>query len=369
MGLVKTAPVVRLLPWKTNVAGHYNGCAAAAITKINPIIGEFMCHISNRICAVMLVLMTPLIVSSSIRAQDKEGRVRVDTDLAVVNVLVVDKVGKPVRGLTARQFELFDDGVQRPIENFSAGEAPVSFGIVYDMHPTTEERTRSIIESLRQFKNELGTGDDLFLVAFDMRGLQTFDFIPTVDQLERHMAGPDKSEPRSLYDGVYFASDRIRKSRNQKRVLVIISDGADHNSRHTFSDLSEKVSDVKADVYALIFDENNEPGFTDLTHKGTQRRPFSGDASALDRAALHGLTLDRGGSTYFGSSASALRLQTIYKEIASEMREHYALGFYPELIDNKRHTIRIGLRGVQGAKDLVLTYPPTYRIRVRPLKQ
>jgi|SRR5688572_3222794 len=328
-----------------------------------------MRHSIKQLIGSSKVLLTILVTatSASILAQNKDESIRVDTNLVLINVLVHDKNGQMVSGLKAEQFEVLDDEAKRPIESFSAGDAPVSFGIIYDMHPTTDERTKSVIESLRRFKGEIGSGDDLFLVAFNMRGAQTFDFIPTFDQLEKHMTPPGKREPYSLYDAVFFASDRIQSSRNQKRVLLIISDSADHHSRHTFSDVREKVSDIRAEVYALIFDEKDGYGYSDVTHQSKERYPFSKDASPLDRAAIFDLTLKSGGSTYIGGSQNALRLFTIYTQIARDMRSHYTLGFYPDAVDDKQHKIRIRLRGVPGSKDFVLTYRPSYRNLRRPV--
>ncbi|MGE3468288.1 MAG: VWA domain-containing protein, partial [Pyrinomonadaceae bacterium] len=306
--------------------------------------------------------------SQTLNAQVNQETLRVDTNLVLIDVLVFDKQGGLVRGLKAEQIEVFDEGAKRPLESFSAEEASVSFGINFDMHPTTDERTRSVIGSLRQFKAELKADDDVFLVAFNMRGQQTFDFIPTFEQLERHMAKPDKREPNSLYDAVYFASDRILSSRNRKRVLLIISDSADHRSRHTFSQIRQKVRDIRAEVYAVVLDDIDGYGYSDMTHKGREYYPFSRDASSHDRAAIIDLAMKTGGSTFFGGSQNALRLFAIYKQIAEEMRSHYTLGFYPDAIDDKRHNVRIKLRGVEKGKDLVLTYQTSYQNRKRPVR-
>lgn len=330
-----------------------------------------MNYFEKQISAAMYVLSVVLYLTAStfVAAQDRDEKIRVDTNLVLINVLVRDKKGQMVRGLTSNQFEIFDDNAKQPIEIFSAEEAPVSFGIVYDMHPTTAERTKSVTESLRQFKVELRPQDDVFLVAFNMRGQQTFDFIPTVEQLEKHMTEPGRRELHSLYDAVYLASDRIQSSRNQKRVLLIISDSADHHSRHTFSELREKVGNVKAEVYAVIFGENNELGYSDITHKSQELHPFSKDASPLDRAAIQDLTLKSGGGTYFGGSQNALQLFTIYMQIASEMRAHYTLGFYPDVIDAKQHSIRVRLRSVEGSKNFALTYRMSYKHRPKTAGQ
>ena len=322
----------------------------------------------NNLFGVASLLLTFLLASNSTQlfAQDKDEAVRVDTNLVLVNVLVRDRNGRAVGGLRSEQFQIFDDGEKRRIESFSAGDAPVSFGIVYDLHPTTDDRTKSVIESLRQFKSQLRPDDDIFLLAFNMRGEQTFDFIPTVEQLETHMTPPAKREPYSLYDAIYLASQRIQESRNRKRVLIIISDTADHRSRHKLSEVRGRLNDLKTEVYAIVFDEVDGYGYSDVTHQGKEKFPFTRHASPLDRAAILDLTLRSGGSTYFGASVNSLRLFSIYEQIAEEMRSHYTFGFYPEVMDDKQHSVRIGLSNVKGKKDVVLTYRASYQNPKRP---
>ncbi len=186
--------------------------------------GGFMNAVKKRHFIYGLFLTLSMTIASSVYSQISDENTHIDTNLVLVDVLIIDKSGKPVSGLTADQFELFNDNVKQPIEVFSAEAAPVSFGIVFDMHPTTTERNKAVVESLSEFRKGLGAEDDIFLLAFDMRGQHVFDFVPTLEQLERHMAGPERRQMRSLYDAVYFASNKIQSSRNQKRILLIISD-------------------------------------------------------------------------------------------------------------------------------------------------
>src|SRR3712207_1556057 len=46
---------------------------------------------------------------------DEEDVLRIDTDLVLVEVTVTDAEGKPVRGLKAEDFKLFDDGERREV--------------------------------------------------------------------------------------------------------------------------------------------------------------------------------------------------------------------------------------------------------------
>src|SRR5437762_6032265 len=58
-----------------------------------------------------------LLLATAASAQLKET---VEVHLVEVPVTVVDRAGNPVRGLTAANFELFDQGTKRAIGNFEA---------------------------------------------------------------------------------------------------------------------------------------------------------------------------------------------------------------------------------------------------------
>lgn len=288
--------------------------------------------------------------------QDDET-VRSETDLVTVNVAVRDGQGKFVEGLRAEQFEIFDNRTKQEIAYFSAAEAPVSYGIVYDMHPTTEARTTAVLDSLRAFTKEFGADDRFFVVAFNERGYLNTDFVPTLEQLQKNMK---PAEPRSLYDAIYLAADKLRGSKNLKRTLLVISDSADHGSRHNFSDLSKQLKSFDVQVYAVIFDDSEMWSYADMT-RGERRRRVSDEVNPLDRAALEDLTMKSGGAANFPNSENERELYQIYRRIDREMRRFYSLSFYPAQTDGKWHDLRIGLRSVTGSKKFALTYRQGYQ--------
>lgn len=304
--------------------------------------------------ATLIILIISAFCSFSF-AQDET--VSIETNLVSLNVAVTDKNGDFVRNLRKEQFEVFDGGEKQQIAHFSVEEAPVTYGIVYDMHPTTAERTEAVLDSLRVFTKELRREDNFFIVFFDHRGSLKLDFVPTVEQLARHL--PDRREPNSLYDAIYLATDKIRESPNLKRTLIIVSDSADHRSRHNFSDLNENLKKLDAQIYAVIFDEASNLLYRDVTRNGKNRRA-SLDATALERRAIRDLSIKSGGSVYSPISENSLRLAEIYGEIAAETRRQYTISFYPAEPDGKWHDLRVNLRDAEGSRKFALTYRRGY---------
>lgn len=289
-------------------------------------------------------------------AQDEP--VRIQTEMVTVNVAVRNESGKFVKGLKAEQFEIFDNKIKQEIAYFSADNAPVSYGIVYDMHPTTEDRTAAVLDSLRTFTKGLGAEDRFFIIAFNERGFLNLDFVPTAEQIQNNLK---RAEPRSLYDAIYLAADRLQTGKNLKRVLLVISDSEDHQSRHDFSDVTKILKTFDAQVYAVIFDESEMWRYSDITGDKRVRRIYD-DVSPLDRAALEKLVMKSGGTTNFPVTASGQELYKIYRQIDWEMRCLYSLSFYPAESDGKRHDLRIGLpSSVKGSKKFALTYRQSYQ--------
>ncbi len=309
------------------------------------------------------IFIITLFVIAVAKAQEDES-IRVETDLVTVNVAVTDKQGNAVKNLRQEQFEIFDNKTKQQIAYFAAEKSPVTYGIVYDMHPTTIERMTAVLDSLRFFAKNLPNEDRFFLTAFNQTGSLTLDFIPTPAQIEKNLtAGVKTREPNSLYDAIYAAADKIRQSRSQKKTILIISDGADHNSRHGFSELSKQLKSLDAQIYAVIFDEREMWGYSDITGAGGEgrRRRISNDANPLDRAAIQELTLKSGGTSRYPVTENTLELYKIYNQISAEMREFYTLSFYPSLTDGKRHDLRVNLRETQGSKKFALTYRQSYQ--------
>ena len=301
----------------------------------------------------IFIVITLLVINAG--AQDEPIRTR--TDLVTVNVAILNEQGMFVQGLRKEQFEIFDNKEKQEIAYFSAADAPVSYGIVYDMHPTTEERTAAVLDSLRAFTKQLGADDRFFVVAFNERGYLNLDFVPSSEQITKNLK---PAEPRSLYDALYLAADRLRASVNLKRVLLVISDSADHQSRHDFADVTKQLKTFDVQVYAVIFDESQMWKYGDVT-SGKPRRRIYDDANPLERAALEDLTLKSGGTANFPMTASGAELYQIYRRIDWEMRRFYSLSFYPAEADGKWHDLRIGLRSVKGSKKFALTYRQGYQ--------
>ncbi|MDQ5846947.1 MAG: hypothetical protein M3539_16805 [Acidobacteriota bacterium] len=66
-------------------------------------------------------------------------------------MIVTDRAGRYVKGLGRDQFEVQDEKVKQQITHFSAEAAPVSIGIVCEMHNARPETMGAMLTALKQF--------------------------------------------------------------------------------------------------------------------------------------------------------------------------------------------------------------------------
>lgn len=309
--------------------------------------------------AIAAVLLSA--ISTVVPGQDVDKVLRVETELVSVSVAVKDAAGRSIKGLEASQFQIFDNGTRQRIEYFAKVEAGVTFGIVYDMHPTTADHTKAVLESLRNFTKSLAKDDDFFLLMFNERGSLLTEIVPDLDQLERHLARPEKREPRSLYDALALATDKLRQKKNIKRTLLVITDTADHNSQSSLNQLRVELRRSDMRVYAIVPARDLERSYAIDMNDDQDARLWS-DASPSERSAMNSITLRSGGSTFPASLKLGANIEKILNLISADMHDQYAIGFYPSRQpDGKWHEIKIRLDAGRSGKGAVLTYRTGYQ--------
>jgi len=326
-------------------------------------------HRLNRL--ILAVCVAAAVATTSTAQNQDDERVRVDTRLVTVNVSVTDSRGKPVKGLTREQFEIFDNNARQRVTNFSAEEAPFSIGIVYDIHPSTPARMDAALRALKGFTATLRREDDFFLLIFNERGSVFVDFVPAAEQIMNHLTFAAPKGAASLYDAVFQAAERLRGSRWHKKALLIISDGQDHNSGHSDRDVRNRVREFNIQVYGVgVAEPTDDPlagrgrwMLEDITGQtGRRTFPVSADASA-GRAALDELSRTSGGTAYFPHGGRGEHeLAGICSQIALELRQQYALAFYPAGAPGVEwHRLRVRVSPSAGSGKLHLSYRKAYR--------
>jgi Ca-activated chloride channel family protein len=190
-----------------------------------------------------LLLFCGLILLScpDIFAQNPDDVIQVKTELISFEVAVTDKNGKPVRGLTAEDFKVFEDGVERPIEFFEPIKKaddgrPLSIVFALDVSGSvTTSELSELRDALQSFVARLADYNSYFAVmtfGMQVKTLQSFTNRPdklekTFNKLLREQEGLSTHAYDAVDDAIRLLKKKSPASVNQKppkRAVVLITD-------------------------------------------------------------------------------------------------------------------------------------------------
>jgi len=233
-------------------------------------------------------------------------------DLVRFSIAVLDSRGKLIRGLTADDFKVIEDGKPQAITFFAADEGvvakpPLHLGLLFD---TSESMTDDLSFSKTaavKFVNGLPEASDVTFVDFDtevrVARYSQNDFPRLVERIR-------STKPQgwtALYDamGVYLDG---ASSQDGEKVLVVYTDGGDTRSNVMFKDVIDmlKASDVTAYCVGLL-----------------QNQPSS--VRTDQRMRLQDIATVTGGQALFPSSKE--QLDEMYARIVEEVQARYSLGY------------------------------------------
>ena len=181
-------------------------------------------------------------------------------ELINVTATVTDGTGRFVRGLTQDDFRVFDDGRPQPITHFSAERVPVSIGIVIDASGSMDgEKIEAARDALDRFLTQLlDPADEVFLYRFDNQPRLVEGWTHDKERISAAVRMIQPHGGTALYDAVADAVQMAQHGRNQKKAVLVISDGNDTSSRTDVVALQQLIRQTEVLVYAIGIDAGAE---------------------------------------------------------------------------------------------------------------
>jgi Ca-activated chloride channel family protein len=262
----------------------------------------------------------------------------VDVNLALVHVTVTDPYNRLVTGLEPDNFRIFEDNVEQEVVNFSSEDVPISIGIILDHSGSMTNKLGKAKEAAFQFLKTANPEDEFFLVGFNEHSELLSPFTENVEDLQSRMLSAAAKGRTALLDAIYQGLSEMRRARNGKRALLIISDGGDNSSRYNEKDIKRLVREADTQLYSIgIFDP--------LDRTGTPEERYG-------PSLLNEMTELTGGRAFTVENLN--NLPDIAGKIGMELRNQYILGYHPS---NKAHDarwrkIKVRLRSPKGLPPL-----------------
>ncbi len=243
-----------------------------------------------------------------------KANIRSDTNLVLIPVTVTDPLNRFVTGLEKEYFKVYEDKKQQQITQFSSDDAPLSVGLLFDCSGSMGPKLRSSREAVAQFFKTANPEDEAFLVQFQDTAQLVQGFTNSLENIQNHLQFVQSKGLTSLLDAIYLGLHEMKKAKNPRKALLIISDGGDNNSRYTESEIRNLVKEGDVQIYAIgIYEAAGVRG----------RTPEESNGPAL----LTELADQTGGRQYQVENVN--ELPDIAAKIGMELRNQYLLGYSP----------------------------------------
>jgi VWFA-related protein len=196
-----------------------------------------------------------------------------------------------------------------------------------------------VINAALAFVDASNPRDEMFVTHFNDRvrhGLPPgTTFSDNAEVLRNALWNNPAEGMTALYDGILDSIHQLDLSKQDKKSLVIISDGGDNASRHQFKDVLDAVQSTRAILYTVGVFDLEDPD----RNPGLLRR-------------LAGIS---GGVAYIPHDLS--ELPEICRGIAKDIRNRYSIGYVPLRASGTDkgsvRTIKVSITGAGNQKFVV----------------
>jgi len=243
-------------------------------------------------------------------AQTDDDVISVDSSIVVLNASVTDSGGKAVQGLAARQFRVFEDGVEQAVDTFSAEETPFAAVILLDTSGSMEERVMLARSAAIQFLGGLRSSDNVAIYNFYSKVEMVQDFSNSRDIRDR-VYDLKADGMTALNDAVFMAADLLSKRPEKRRAIIVLSDGADTISKRSSDKALKAALAADATVYTV-----------DMAPLNT-----SGKGLMQNQGVLRNFAEKTGGR--FVATPGGLAMRDAFRRIVEELGGQYTVTYSP----------------------------------------
>lgn len=279
--------------------------------------------------AVPTFLLWSLIlgVFSPSYGQEKKSE-EISYDIAVsaisIAVTVQDKKGRNINDLTEGDFRIYENNQRRDITYFSHDfEAPLSLTVLLDVSGSMalQDRLKESKQALEYLiKHLLDDQDEISLLIFadgEVEVAMNFskdksDFLSVLERTEAY-------GQTALNDAVAVSPDFADKGENEKRALLLITDGIENDSEYSPEQAIEVARRVDIPIYTIAY----KIPLSEHYLKKYKRSPTTTATSIV--GSLEKFSRATGGKAFFLDYTVAFIMAL--REMIEELSHQYIIGY------------------------------------------
>ncbi len=233
-----------------------------------------------------------------------------DVEEVTLHATVVDDRQRLVTNLNKDAFAIFENGKLQKITSFRQGDVPVALGILVDNSGSMRDKRPAVNQAALNLVRASNPQDQIFIVNFNQTPYLDQDYTDDINKLKDALNHTDSRGGTALYDTVAASAEHLMKTAppDEKKVLLVITDGEDTASMDTLQEAVRKVAvDGGPTIYTIGI--------------------LGNDHEKHARAALHTLAEQTGGVAYFPKDLS--EVNEVSRQVAHDIRNQYIIGYKP----------------------------------------
>jgi len=272
------------------------------------------------------------------------ANIRVSSNLVLIPVSVRDARDRMVVGLEKERFKIYDDDVEQRITHFAAEDAPISVAFVFDTSASMGRKLRESREAISEVLAFANPEDEFALIQFNSKAHLAVPLTHSVDEIQNRLMLLAPKGRTALLDAIYLAVSVMRKAHNQRKAIVILSDGGDNSSRYSLSEVKSLVREADVQIFAI-----------GILESFLERRRSSEEY--LGPGLLTDVAQETGGQMF--SVFGARDLGEVGAQIGRTLRNEYLIGYSPTNIGNNGKYHRVQLL-IESAERLHISWRAGY---------
>jgi Ca-activated chloride channel family protein len=237
----------------------------------------------------------------------------VDVNLRQADVFVEDQKGWAALDLAADDFKVVEDGRPIAVKHFALEVAPVAVGIVLDRSSSIRPVKNQLDEAAKYVLDAVHPNDQVFLMTFATNNEINVNFTTDHRNVLSAIQKSKLSYGTRFYDAMADALEYLTTSRLERKMLIVLSDGADHYSIHNFDQALDRAMLLGVPVYFISW-------------AGDDSSTWSEEGRKEIRNQIEHIAALTGGRVYFPSSA--IDCLEAGRQVMQSMQYRYRLGFY-----------------------------------------
>ncbi len=260
---------------------------------------------------------------------------KIQVHLVQLQVLVTDRAGYPITGLSASDFEVKDGGQMRKVERlYPSRDVALVLGLAIDSSGSMWAMWQQTKDAAEAFLDRtLETRDRAFVVDFDTQLRLLQPLTGNHDDLVAAMGRLQPEGGTALYDSILFSLLQYQGEPG-RRALIVLTDGYDSASRADPARAIEFGQRLGVPVYVIAMTGGaSATGAAAMRSRGgIGSAPGGASAGILAQGSVRNqlrlITDPTGGRLYHAGSAD--QVAHAFAQIEDELRNQYILTYYTD---------------------------------------